>query len=280
MYHTLSRHLKGDRAIYGLRPYGKEGFPMLHTRIPEMVAHYIAKIRTVQPQGPYVLGGMCAGGNLAFDVALQLEAQGQEVAFVALFDSMDVRELAKAKKVKSQEQKTSRIESFTGAFSQVEQSSGSQPKFWQILKIFQRKVKGFVTYKIQETLDRSQAEAKLLLYRFCLDRQLPLPLFLRNIPIPQILEFAKRTYTISAMYQGRLTLFRATQAAEHLEFDRPRMELTDNPFFGWETRAIDGVDVYDVPGGHASMIQEPNVRVLAQQLQSCLDRLESLKEKG
>ncbi len=118
MYHTLSRHLKGDRAIYGLRPYGKEGFPILHTRIPEMVAYYIAKIRSVQPQGPYFLGGMCAGGNLAFEVALQLQHQGQEVAFVALFDSLDVSELGKANKVREQKQKNRRVESFSRAFSE------------------------------------------------------------------------------------------------------------------------------------------------------------------
>lgn len=280
MYHTLSRHLKGDRAVYGLRPYGKEGFPMLHTRIPEMVAYYISKIQTVQPHGPYYLGGMCAGGNLAFEVALQLEAKGEKVEFVALFDSLDVRQLENAKKVLSQEDKKTRLESFARALERGDRTLASPPKFWQRLKIVQQKVKGFVTYKIQETVKRSLEEAKLRIYRFCLDRHLPLPNFLGNIPVEEILKFAKRTYTIGGMYQGRLTLFRATRADENVPFDRPRIELTDNPFFGWEAHAIDGVDVCDVPGGHATMIQEPNVRVLAEQLQSCLDRLESLEENG
>jgi amino acid adenylation domain-containing protein len=273
MYHTLSCHLKGDRAVYGLRPYGKEGFPILHTRIPEMVDHYIAKIRTVQPQGPYFLGGMCAGGNLAFEVALQLQAQGQEVAFVALFDSMDVRELAKANKVRAQNQKNRRKESFASAFSQVDRPHTQSHKRLRMLKVVQRKVKGFIAYQIRAKVDRFIEEAKLVTYRFCLDRHLPLPNFLRNIPVDQILDFAKRTYAIEGMYQGRLTLFRATKADENLKHDRPRIELTNNPFFGWEKWAIDGVDLYDIPGGHASMIQEPNVRVLAQQLQDRLDRI-------
>jgi len=273
MYHTLARHLTGDRAVYGLRPYGKEGFPILHTRIPEMVAYYIAKICSVQPQGPYFLGGMCAGGNLAFEVALQLQDQGQEVAFVALFDSLDVRELVKAGKVRDRIQQNRRMESLTRAFSAEGQPRGQSRPRLRMLKTLQRKVKGFVTYQIRSKVDRLWEESKLVVYRFCLDRRLPLPNFLRDIPVDRILDFAKRTYTIRGMYQGRLTLFRATKADETLKFDRPRIELTDNPFFGWEKRAGDGVDIYDVPGGHASMIQEPNVRVLAEQLQECLDRI-------
>ncbi|MGB6168655.1 MAG: thioesterase domain-containing protein, partial [Geitlerinemataceae cyanobacterium] len=275
MYHTLSRHLKGDRAIYGLRPYGKEGFPILHTRIPEMVAYYIAKIRSVQPQGPYFLGGMCAGGNLAFEVALQLQNQGQEVAFVALFDSLDVSELGEANKVREQKQKNRRVESFSRAFSEDRKCQKQPLKRLRMLKVLQRKAKGFVAYQIRAKVDRFIEESKLVMYRFCLDRQLPLPSFLQNIPVDRILDFARRTYTIEGMYQGRLTLFRATQADENLKYDRPRIELTNNPFFGWEKRAIDGVEIYDVPGGHASMIQEPTVRTLADQLKAGIDRAEA-----
>jgi amino acid adenylation domain-containing protein len=273
MYHTLSRHLKGDRAVYGIRPYGKEGFPILHTRIPEMVDHYIAKIRTVQPQGPYFLGGMCAGGNLAFEVALQLQAQGQEVAFIALFDSMDVSELENVNKVRSREQKEDRIKSFTSALSQEIKPQKQQPQSWRILKLLQRKVKGFITHQIHKKMTHFLEELKFFLYRLYLDLQLPLPNFLQNIPVERILDFARRTYKVQGMYEGRLTLFRATKANENLKFDRPRIELTNNPFLGWEKRAIDGVDIHDVPGGHASMIQEPNVRVLAEQLQDRLDRI-------
>ncbi len=129
--------------------------------------------------------------------------------------------------------------------------------------------------KFGQKSDRFLEESKLVMYRFCLDRQLPLPSFLQNIPVDRILDFARRTYTIEGMYQGRLTLFRATQADENLKYDRPRIELTNNPFFGWEKRAIDGVEIYDVPGGHASMIQEPNVRTLAEQLKAGIDRAEA-----
>ena len=46
---------------------------MAHTRIAEMAAYHIDKMRSVQPRGPYLVGGMCAGGVIAFEIARQLQ---------------------------------------------------------------------------------------------------------------------------------------------------------------------------------------------------------------
>src|SRR5262249_30820582 len=58
--------------------------PMLHTRIPDMAAHYLREVCRVRPDGPYLLGGMCAGGTIAFEMALQLEAAGEGGGLLAL----------------------------------------------------------------------------------------------------------------------------------------------------------------------------------------------------
>ena len=42
--------------------------------------HYIKEIQTIQPNGPYFLGGYCMGGTVALEMAQQLYAQGQKVA--------------------------------------------------------------------------------------------------------------------------------------------------------------------------------------------------------
>lgn len=44
-----------------------------------MARHYIAEIRTVQPRGPYRIGGTCTGGLVAYEMAQQLTADGEEV---------------------------------------------------------------------------------------------------------------------------------------------------------------------------------------------------------
>ncbi|MER8185241.1 beta-ketoacyl synthase N-terminal-like domain-containing protein [Kitasatospora sp. NPDC094015] len=53
----------------------------------ELAAAYAAPIRAAQPHGPYRLGGYSFGGNVAFELALQLQAQGEEVELLVLFDS-------------------------------------------------------------------------------------------------------------------------------------------------------------------------------------------------
>jgi nonribosomal peptide synthetase DhbF len=52
-----------------------------------MAASYIDAIQTEQPRGPYHLLGYSSGGLLAFEMAHQLKARGEEVAFVALLDT-------------------------------------------------------------------------------------------------------------------------------------------------------------------------------------------------
>ena len=67
-------------------PETKGSQPLL-TRIEDMAAHYVTEIRALQPEGPYFLGGNCLGGTIAFEMAQQLQAQGQPVALLALLDA-------------------------------------------------------------------------------------------------------------------------------------------------------------------------------------------------
>ena len=50
----------------------------------EMGSHYVREIMAVQPHGPYVLGGYCLGGIIAFEMAQQLTAQGEKVKLVVM----------------------------------------------------------------------------------------------------------------------------------------------------------------------------------------------------
>ena len=52
-----------------------------------MAAHYLDEIRAFQPQGPYLIAGFCFGGLVAYEMAQQLVAAGEEVGFLALLDT-------------------------------------------------------------------------------------------------------------------------------------------------------------------------------------------------
>jgi len=87
-YDKLACYLGTDQPVYGLPARGTDGRqPPDHT-IEVMAGHCIELMRAVQPDGPYALLGYCSGGVIAFEMACQLRAQDQEVALLALVDSL------------------------------------------------------------------------------------------------------------------------------------------------------------------------------------------------
>jgi amino acid adenylation domain-containing protein len=86
-YHPLVNCLDPDRPVYALQARGLDGYIVRNQTLEEMAAAYIAELRTLQPEGPYFLGGFCFGGILALEAAQQLTAAGQEVALVVLIQS-------------------------------------------------------------------------------------------------------------------------------------------------------------------------------------------------
>ncbi len=83
----LAHDLGLEQPLYVIDPYTFDGLPVPPT-IEAMAAAYIRSIRTVQPEGPYLLGGFCAGGLLAYEVAQQLYAEGQTIDLLVLIDPM------------------------------------------------------------------------------------------------------------------------------------------------------------------------------------------------
>ena len=86
-YLELAAALGPDQPFYGLQARGLDGEQAPHETLQEMAASYIELMRQVQPTGPYLLGGWSLGGNLAFEMARQLEVQGERVELLALFDA-------------------------------------------------------------------------------------------------------------------------------------------------------------------------------------------------
>jgi thioesterase domain-containing protein len=87
-YYDLVRHLDPRQPVYGIQPQGLDGKQLAHSRIEDMAAHYIRELRTLQPQGPYFLGGYSMGGKIALEMAQQLQVQGEKVKLVVLFDTL------------------------------------------------------------------------------------------------------------------------------------------------------------------------------------------------
>jgi amino acid adenylation domain-containing protein len=100
-FRDLARHLGDDQPFYALQPQGLDGRSECLTGISEMAERYLQEIRKVQLVGPYRIGGYSFGGLVAYEMAQMLEAQGEEVALLALFDTYPGRIISRSAGVKN-----------------------------------------------------------------------------------------------------------------------------------------------------------------------------------
>lgn len=237
-YIDLASYLGSEQPFYALESLGLDEEQKPYARIEDMAAHYIAAIQSVQPQGPYRLAGWCFGGLVAFEMAQQLPARGEQVSFLGLLDA----------------------------------STGLNVLFeeYQELDDAAFLVK-LVAEEVSLSLDRIRqlGPDEQLLYVIEQARQLNL--------IPPDLELAQAQRLVQMLkshiyagkiyipqpYRGRVTLFRASEEAAA---DSPDLTL------GWQELATEGVDIHWVPGNHLTMVREPHVQVLAKQLRACLEQ--------
>jgi thioesterase domain-containing protein len=87
VYLNLLDHISDDRPLYGLQARREDDSPGFPGSVGEMAADYIANIRTVQESGPYYIAGWSFGGLIAHEIAVQLQAAGEQVAELILFDA-------------------------------------------------------------------------------------------------------------------------------------------------------------------------------------------------
>ena len=83
----MAQRMQPDRPIYGLsHVYHSDFVSETPESIEILAATYLKEIRQVQPEGPYHFCGFSAGGMIAFEMAKQLIAAGQEVKQLTLIE--------------------------------------------------------------------------------------------------------------------------------------------------------------------------------------------------
>jgi amino acid adenylation domain-containing protein len=236
-YIYLAQYLGPDQPCYGLQARGLEEGQDPHTRIEDMAAYYIEALQTVQPAGPYLLGGWSMGGVVAFEMAQQLHAQGQRVALLALLDG---RIPTPDEKFPEEDyEAVLLVERYFGLSFGPMESLAQLPKDEQLaFMLEQAKSAGLVPAELEVSEARRFVEL--------------LKSDLR----------ATQNYALH-LYPGRVTLFKAS---EELAGTSP------DPTLGWSEWANAGVEVHVVPGNHANLVYEPHVEVLAEKLSACISQ--------
>ncbi len=269
LYRNLALRLKGDRPIYGIQPLNRSGYPILHTRLTEMVDYYTDEILKIQPEGPYFVGGLCTGGLIALGIAQKLQSAGHAMGMVVLIDTPH----NKARK-KSLARK--RLQAFSASLAEDDLDTSLSGRARRILGAATKKISNTLSYEALRLANETGRTVRVKLLRYFLDQNRALPSLVRNIPVREVLWIAEQEHVVPSPYRGEVVLFRATEKNGLLDGteidgtvidDTPYVERFVEPAFGWEQN-ITALTVHDVPGGHSSMLMDPNVEILAEKLQA------------
>lgn len=84
-FSQLAKHLGSEQAIYGMRS-GHLVMESVHSNVESLGKYYAEEIISIQPEGPYLIGGNCKSAKIAFQIAHQLQIQGKYVALLCLME--------------------------------------------------------------------------------------------------------------------------------------------------------------------------------------------------
>ena len=240
-YEHLARHFPSDQSIFAIESRGLSGLPVDYN-VEAMARHYIEQIRERQPHGPYFVVGHSFGGLVTYEIARQLAAQNETMGLVGLLDTYQ-RNLTEED---AQQQ-------------EAPNPAGRLSLSQRLLKDVRAVVWGQdrIGY-LQERKTYLQAWAMKTLYRAAYRMSgrfgWNMPTVLRDVKEANWI--AADNYTPGS-YEGKVVLFRCENRIPTDPPDSSRI---------WQRLVKGEVVIVGVPGDHNSMLREPNVPILAEQI--------------
>jgi thioesterase domain-containing protein len=248
-YLDLAKYVAADQPFYGIQAVGLDGKrPWLKT-VDEMAAHYVKEVRAFQPTGPYYIGGSSYGGVVAYEMAQQLQKEGEEVAVLAFFDTAGPGYPELLPTTSRLQKKWSHFR-YRVSLHWGNLRAATPRQRWDYLVDKAKRAVFRVGWYAKRW--RRKAQARLA--------ELMMPEAI--VQTRKSTQDAVARYTFRP-YPGRAVLFRATQQPPGI---RPE------PTLGWGPYVLGGLEIYDTPGHHGAIVREPRSRKLAEQLQDCLQK--------
>ncbi len=244
LYRELVCHLGKDQPVYGLQSEGLDGTKNLQTRFETMAANYIKEIRSLQPEGPYYLGGYCLGGAIAFEMAQQLHAHGEEVGLLAMFETYNIKSI--------------NISS-PNFYKFYHKLQNIMFHFYNMFSLGSKDKLRFLIDKAKVELSRFKVSINVAISKIARKLNLNFGLSYHHVLINKVNDQAMLEY-LPKVYTGCVTIFRPKKYFARL----------NDPQFGWEGLAEEGVNVYELPVNPRGMLVEPFVQVLADKLKVCI----------
>jgi len=258
----LASHLGPEQPFYLLEPYKFEGLVIPPT-FEEVAAAHLEAMRSVQPEGPYFLSGYCNGALLAYEMARQLQAQGQAVGLLLLMDPDFPARHGWVRSIISNFCKLLRI----GQEKQFEGFLALQ-HVYRYLRFahYRTSINAELLRSAKQGKPEGKEESKpsLASSSFKLKGLLPRIETLRQ-DWSNIYDWQVANYT-PGLYPGKITFFWSSEEPARSD--------------GWQevVKAKEGeIETYINPGNHISSRTE-YLPVLAERLRGCLNRAQAAQE--
>jgi len=240
----LAAHLGHDQPVYALQAKGLYGEDEPHRRFEEMAEEYLRELRSVQPEGPYLIGGFSGGGVTAFEMAQQLLAAGEEVGALIMLDAIPPHPAWPL---------PTRRDRLVIQWQRLRRQGLRYVALW---------ARNRVRWEIEKAARRRRPP-----------RQDLTPAEFRSEQIEAAFREALAHYRMRP-YPGKIQLFRPPLDTAH-DLGSGRMASSERVLIDhhnwWQPWATGGVEVQVVPGNHDSMVLEPSVRVLASRVRAALE---------
>ncbi len=279
-YRDLIINLDSKQPVYGIQAQGLDGKADIITKIEEMASKYIEDIRVLQPKGPYLLGGFCFGGLVAFEMAQQLKKQGQEISLLAMIDTL------KAGQKPILTRKT-------------RDKVGNNTCKTSIRNLIGQLALAFLPRNLRKLLiAKFLTNAEIIAYFLELGANVPVSLKeLRKLKPDEQLRYFLNEHNIKEKHILDESLFDINQIRHFFHIFKVNVETfwdyepqlypgkiiffhaTERdaytaPELGWQNFAAGGFEVIKVPGNHLSMNYSPNVEVIAERLNTEFEKAE------
>jgi len=248
-FRDLAINLGTERPVYGLDAPGRDGLRALPDSVVAHASQLLTVLRQQQDQGPYILAGYSSGCAVAFEIATQLEHQGEKVGLLAIFDA--------------------------GLVSQPEYFTNRADIDW-IWQLIQRTeaLKGvslglkYADLAAQpDDCARWDLAAEYLYLHNLLPEHSTLSLLKTNMKVMKVLTLNYVNYRPNHRISAPIVLFRAQEVHEMILQELQAISHYNLPDWGWQAYAHKPVKVISLPGNHGQMLYEPNVKILAKELQ-------------
>ncbi|MEM6448900.1 MAG: amino acid adenylation domain-containing protein [Cyanobacteria bacterium P01_D01_bin.105] len=246
------------RAIYAIGPKRlseHDDAPLAHVRVSEFAQHCVEQIRRVQPAGPYLVGGLCAGGVIAFEVANQLERTGESVKLV-LMDAPAPNAKPKEGLIANQ-----RMERLSGVLASRSNVVKMVAQVWQ-------KGLNTLSYEIANAYEEISSRVCIQAFQWLRDRDRPIPRSLqKRLSDRALILHAYDAYQLQGKsFAGDVLLIRATQG-DGTKADAAYVSEYEDALFGWRDYVQQDIIVRDVPGGHSTMLSDIHAQAFVDALE-------------